>query len=245
MASAKTGFRIDASKMRRQLAKLKKDVRAEEFKPELTAFVRNSLTMAAQSTPVRNESEISQNQDKQYYHRINYIPSYHELINPSLRVSEGKHWLYFNGKWIWADGGRRLSNEQWSTYHELLAERDRRMDTSVHDFIERRAQARFLYRRSWWQVGSSLRIAVPIAPEVQSSTTRRKPPRQPDKGYGQWRGGKNVLSVVVYNPFLEQPSRYKPFSGEEIIGEAMAAHEGQFQRAFRDKLFSIVETAMR
>jgi hypothetical protein len=61
----------------------------------------------------------------------------------------------------------------------------------------------------------------------------------PPKAYGQVRGGKNVIAIVVSNPFLEQQSRYKDFSGKQILAQAQAKHVGAYQRAMQRRLARI------
>jgi hypothetical protein len=234
MARAKTGFRLDTTKLRRKLVSLGR-IRADDFKPELSDFTRKSLATASRMTPVRDYALIKRNQNRQYNHRINYIPSYHEVVNPSLRVHNGKHWLFCDGKWLLANEWK-LSDRQWGAYQSLLAERQRRMQTARAPFIAERAQARFLYRKSWSQVAESLGLRIATAGNVESAHSRHEPPKAPARGYGQWRGGDKVLSVDIRNPFLEQESAYKPFSGREIIGAAMREHESGFKRKFQASL---------
>lgn len=243
MATRVKGLRIDTTQARRKFAALKQ-ITADRFRPELEDFTRKSIKTAIRETPVRNYALIKGNQLKQYRMRINYIPSAHELINPSLRVRDGKHWLFCDGKWLVANEGRRLSNRQWSAYQALLAERSRRMVKPRSEFVAERAQARFLYRKSWLQVGQSLGLDIPAADGVRNAETRHEPPVAPPRGFGQWRGGKRVLSVAIYNPLLEAPSRYKPFSGKEIIGAAMEHHEPNFKRRFHNRLKRIVWAIM-
>lgn len=114
------------------------------------------------------------------------------------------------------------------------------METEEAAFIEHRAQARFLYKRSWYEVGQSVGIDVPCSQQVKDSRTRRKPPQNPPRGYAQRRGGKGVYSIVVYNPFLEEESAYKPFSGKAILAQAMQKHEAQFNEKIAKRQTSII-----
>lgn len=231
---ARTGFRIDTTKARAKIARARGQLTADQFRPELADFSRKSLATAARITPVRDYATIRRNQSVQYNHRVNFIPSFHELIDPSLRINGNKHHIYFGGKWYRAEW--KMPASAWSAYQALLGEHLRRKATARPEFIAGRAQARFLYRKSWGQVGASLGLSVPQSANVAGSHSRHEPPKEPPKGYGQWRGGKVVLSVVIYNPFLEEHSDYKDFTGKEIIQTAMQKHEAQFKRRFASKL---------
>ena len=231
----KAGFRIDATQARRKFAKVRRAISANAFRVELMEFVRKSLNTAAQTTPVREASLIRANQSKQYDHRINYIPSYHTLENPSLIVNDmGEHWIYSGGKWY--NGAWHLPDEVFSEYQDLLSERERRMQTNRQAFINSRSAARFLYRDSWSEVAESLGLPA----MTRKGRSRRNPPKAPPRGYGQIRGGKDVLSVDIRNPFLEQPSQYKSFSGRVILQAAMNKHRNEFEkatgRAFRNTI---------
>jgi len=235
MARAKSGFRVDTTQLRRRLAKLGEEIRADEFKPELMQFTQTSLRTAARTTPVRDYALIKRNQAKQYRNRINYIPSVHTLENPTLIVNEkGEHWVFKDSRWY--NMGRRVPDDVWTAYQNLMAERNRRMQTARAPFIASRAQARFLHRKSWNQVGESLGLSMPKPAGVSNAESRHNPKKDPPRGYGTIQGGKVVLAVVIRNPFLEQESRYKPFTGGEILGAAMARHEPQFKRRFSYKL---------
>lgn len=103
-------------------------------------------------------------------------------------------------------------------------------------FLSARAPARFLYRASWGQCARSLGLDIAESADVLSATTRRNPEEQPPQGYGQIRGGKDVISVVIYNPFLEIPSRYKLFSGKQIMADALAKHRPNFIRKVQSRM---------
>lgn len=97
-------------------------------------------------------------------------------------------------------------------------------------FLSGRAPARFLYRASWGQLARSIGLTIPESQQVKNATSRRDPVQAPPRAYGQIRGGKRVFSVAMFNPFLATPSRYKKFTGDEIISEAQKKHERQFRR---------------
>lgn len=223
-----TGFRIK-SPVAKVFADMR-NIRASDFAPDVQQFLKRSLTTALQLTPARNLSTIQTAQRKQYAHRINYIPSFHELLDPTLIVkADGSQWLYSGGKWYRPDAWK-LPNQQWADYQVLLAERDRRMQTARDTFVDERAQARFLYKHSWWEVGQSVGIDVPCSQDVKDAHSRHNPAKAPPKGYAQNRGGESVFSIVVYNPFLEQDSEYKPFSGKAILAQAMQQHRAKFDK---------------
>lgn len=223
-----TGFRV-VSPVLEVIAGLKVNPAAADFAPEVRRFLSRSLTTAIQLTPALSLGTIRAAQRKQYANRINYIPSVHDLIDPTLIVkSDGTQWLYTGNKWYRPDMWK-LSDDVWNTYMSLLNERDRRLETNESDFIEDRAQARFLYKKSWWQIGQSAGVSVQASSAVKDAFSRHNPPKDPPKGYAQIRGGKTAYSIVVYNPFLEQESRYKRFSGKAILAEAMAQHQAQFE----------------
>jgi len=238
---AKTGFRFDASVFKKKIGRyLSMD--ANDLRPELFEFMRKTLTTAARDTPARDYSLIRQAQLKQYNYYVNYIPTSHELVDPSLRINGRQHWLYFRGKWMNASEWK-LSNEAWNAYQSLLAEHVRRKQTTQTNFIKHRAQARFLYRRSWLEAADSLGVNINVAQSTRNARTRRKPAVAPPKAYGQVRGGKNVLAIVISNPFLEQPSRYKDFSGKRVLAQAQAKHEGAYRRAMQRRLNRIAKGA--
>lgn len=232
--TVKSGFRLDVKQCVDKLARLKGQIKASQFKPELLQFVKRSCAIAARETPVRDLALIRQNQRRQYAHRINYIPSYHTLENPSLRVNGDKVWVYSNDKWYLATN--YMPAEVWAQFQALNSERDRRMSTERGEFIAERAQARFLYKKSWYQVAESLGVPIRSAQSVATSHSRHNPPKEPDRGYGQLRGGERVLTCVIYNPFLSEESAYKEWDGADIIRNAMEVQRPVFNRAVDRKL---------
>lgn len=239
-----TGFRVKSNPT--GALKAMGGIRASTFSPEVLRFLKRSLTSAIQATPARSAAVIRRNQRIQYAHRINYIPSFQTLEDPSLIVKEsGDQWMLRHGKWyrpdIW-----ELPNDVWNDYEILNRERERRMETTESEFIENRVQARFLFKKSWFEIGQSAGINVPCPADVRNSITRRrKPPLAPPKGYAQKRGGKDTFSVVVRNPFMEQTSpgghtplataRYKPFSGQDIMIRSQAKHRAKFNKEVASK----------
>lgn len=231
-----TGLRLNVRALQSAFERKLSKVRADAFRPEIARLVKRTLQTAIRLTPVRELSLIRAAQARQYQNRINHIPSVHELEDPTLIVKDGVHWLYAHGKW-WPATYRHLPDEIDSIYQELLSERERRLQTSEGDFIAMRAQARFLYPRSWWQVGQSLSINITGAgAEIRNAHSRHNPPKDPPKAYGQWRGGKYVLSVVIANPFLEEESRYKPWSGKDILAAATQIEKAAFNAEVESKL---------
>lgn len=236
-----TGFRV-VSPIGRVFKALRESARADIFAPDVKLFLKRSLTTAIQLTPARSLTLIKKNQRKQYAHRINYIPSFHELLDPTLIVKDtGDQWLYTGGKWYRPDQWK-LPDRIWSMYSELMAERDRRMETQRDDFINERAQARFLYKKSWYEVGQSVGIEVPCSSQVKLAHSRRTPSQlkhghrqNPPKGYAQNRGGKGVYSIVVYNPFLEEQTTYWTVSGKQILSDSMARHRPAFLQKVEDR----------
>ena len=103
-------------------------------------------------------------------------------------------------------------------------------------FLAGRAPARFLYRASWGQLARSLGLQIPESQQVKNATSRRDPIKAPPRAYGQIRGGKRTFSVAMFNPFLAIPSRYKKFTGEQIIADAQKKHERQFRRNVNKRL---------
>lgn len=234
-----TGFRVKSNVS--GAFKAIGELRAKAFEQDVKTFLKRSLTTAIQLTPARNLNTIRAAQKKQYARRINYIPSYHTLEDPTLIVKDDDtQWLYREGRWyrpdIW-----QLPDDVWNDYEVLNRERERRMETSQSEFIDMRGQSRFLFRKSWWEIGVSAGVSVACPAEVRNGTTRRrKPPLNPPKGYAQARGGKDVYSIVIRNPFLDETSsgghtplateQYKKFNGQEIIGRAMAQHRPAFEK---------------
>jgi hypothetical protein len=230
----KASFRFDASGLKKKLQMLGQ-LKANDLRYELFEFMRKTLTTASRNTPARDYSLIRAAQSNQYDKRVNCIPSSHELKDPSLRVKGKTHWLFFRGKWLNASDWK-LSNEAWAAYQPLLSEHTRRKQTSRSNFIKGRAQARFLYRKSWLEAADSLGVEINVAQTTRKAVTRRKPAVNPPKASGQVRGGAKVLAITISNPFLEQPSRYKDFSGKRILAAAQAQHEGAYKRAMTRRL---------
>ena len=227
-----TGFRIDASKLVAKLEKAKDQIRADYFKPLVLDYARKVLNKCVSTTPVRLAQTIQSAQTKQYNNRINFIPSSHHKTDPALVVKGGKEFLFVGGKWYRPDKWK-LPNDVYAVYQQLNNERQRRIQTPRTQFIKDRMQARFLYRKSWTQVGASIGLNVRGAANVSQSLTRRKPPDEPPKGYAQIRGGKKVFNIVVYNPFLNTEygpltKVYKPFTAQDIINPAIAQYHPAF-----------------
>lgn len=235
-----SGFRIDFSRLKK---KLQAKIRLETFKPLLMDFVRKSLTTASKLTPSREYQLIKTAQNRQYNNRINTIPNYHVLQNPSLVVKGNIHWVVWNGKWYNATAWK-LPDEVWGMYQSLLTERQRRMQTSRQDFIANRAQARFLYKRSWTECGASIGLVIKVAANVQKSITRRKPAKDPDKGYAQIRGGKKILSVVIFNPFVQEQTAYWINDGAQYLQEAMQQHKSNFDAQVERQLKRVIYRIM-
>lgn len=232
-----TGLRMDTAigTIRRRLEKVKTNLSAASFRPELERFAARTLATCIETTPVRSLALIEANQRKQYEHRINYIPSFHTLEDPSLIVNDqGEEWVYCFGKWHNAEW--RLRDEVWSAYQMLAQERARRMQTLERNFIDGRSQARFLYRKTWWQVAESLGIALKVAAAIIDSRTRKKPAKEPHKAWGQWRGGKTVISVVIINPFLDIAGKYWKGNGKQILASAISKHRARFYKECEDKV---------
>lgn len=247
-----TGFRVKSpiGKAFKQLG----TIRASAFEPDVLQFLKRSLTTAVKLTPARNLATIRRNQAKQYARRINYIPSYHTLENPTLIVNQDdQHWLMVDSKWYRADLWR-LPDEIYVVYSQLMQERLRRMEYEEGEFIDDRAQARYLFKRSWYEIGESAGITVSVPSGTIESHTRRKPPMNPPRGYAQKRGGKSVYSVVIRNPFLDQTSsggatplateQYKPFNGQDIIEQAMAQHRSAFEQKVADRAEKFIVNAL-
>lgn len=242
-----TGFRI-VSPVAKIFPSMRSAVRAQAFEPDVLQFLKRSLTTAIQLTPARNLSLIKKAQRKQYSNRVNYIPSVHELIDPTLIVSPetGVSWLYCGGKW-YAPEAWLLKPDIWQVYQELLHERERRLEITEEDFITERAQARFLYKRSWYEVGQSVRLDIACPQAVRDSHSRRTPsqtrtsyPAKPPRGYAQKRGGKGIYSVVVYNPFLDRQTRYWPGNGKQILATAMQKWKGDFDEKVAKRQTQII-----
>lgn len=230
-----TGLRLDARSLARQFQQKLSKVTADAFRPEVTKFAKRTLETCVKLTPIRPLATIRAAQKKQYANRVNNIPSVHTLEDPTLIVKDDVHWLYAQGRW-WPASFRELPSDIQAIHDELNSERERRLETSEGDFIAMRAQARFLYRRSWWEAGQSIGLSISVDQAVIDSHSRHNPPANPPKAYAQWRGGKNVLSVVIFNPFLETESRYKPFSGKAILLQATEINRPRFDADLSVKL---------
>lgn len=238
---AKTGFRFDVKKLRSKLGGLA-NLRADEFYDDVMEYTRKSLNSVQALTPTRDYSTIRANQIKQYDYYVNYIPDSHKLTDPSLRIKGRQHWLYFRGKWLNASDWR-LSSDAYAAYQKLLSEHQRRKQTTQASFVKGRAQARFLYRKTWSEAAASLGLQISTSANVRASTSRRKPPVAPPKSYGQTHGGGTAFSVTVSTPFLTQSprSRYQTFEASEIMGSAQAKHLGEFQRSIKRRLRALAK----
>lgn len=242
-----TGLRVDLAtkKIADRLQRVQRNCTANDFRPEVERHVGRVLADCIQATPVRDEALITKNQLVQYHHRIDYIPSFHELLNPTLIVNEvGDTWMFFNDNWYkiheW-----KLPPQIYGIAQELIAERTRRLSTSQGDFVNMRKQARFLYQRSWWQVAQSLGVAFAVASAIIDSHTRKVPAKAPPKAFGQWRGGLKVLSVVIFNPFLDQVTKYWKGEGKQIRDRAIAKSEPRFIRDCHAKITREIVAARR
>lgn len=232
-----TGLRLDTvtGVLGKRIAALKQSTQASNFRPELERHVGRVLTDCIASTPARPEAKITAAQHNQYRARINAIPSVHTLTDPALRVNDvGEEWIYNAGKWYRSDW--HLPDEVFSAYQALAEERARRMATVESEFIANRLQARWLYQRSWWQVAKSLGIALGVAAQIIASHTRMKPAKEPPKGYGQWRGGGRVLSVVIRFTFLDTKTAYWIGNGEQILKQADAKNRPRLLKEVNDKI---------
>ena len=241
-----TGLRIDTAvgTLSKRLAALRQKTQASNFRPELERFTKRTLEDCIKTTPVRSEALITRAQAKQYKNRVNYIPSVHSLENPSLIVNDkGEEWIFMDAKWYRSDW--RLPAPVFAAYSELSVERQRRMRTSQATFIEERKQARFLYQRSWYQVAQSLGLTISVAAAIIASHTRKKPAKEPLRAYGQFRGGGRVMSVVIQNPFLDQPGKYWKGNGKQILAQATAKNRKQFLKECEDKAKREVSAARK
>lgn len=239
------GLRLPVDRIRKRLKKLRETCTADDFKTELDEYTTRTLKTCQKLTPVRRPSLITRNQRRQYEHRINYIPSYHELTDPSLRVRDGLFILYFRGKW-YRPQVHRIPDQAWNAFQELMQERARRMGMSEEDFIAYRVQARFLYRKTWWQVGVSLGLSVLASANVQDAVTRRRNPSTvPPRGYGQARGGKTVISYAIYNPFLAIPSQYITFDAEQILQSAALRNKPLFLKKVENRVRRMIYAARK
>lgn len=224
-----TGFRVKAPILK-AFAEMRK-ISANDFSPELNRFLQKCLAEAYRNTPVREAALINRNQRKQYKRRLNYIPSMYDKSNSVLIFNdENEQWLRVDGQWyrpdIW-----HLPDNVYQIYQDLLAERMRRdLNPSTQtEFIRERSQARFLYKKSWKEIADSAGVPLRVSQSVANAHSRHNPPKRPPRGYVRKVGGKNTLSIIVYNPLLEQNSRYKVFSGKTLINSAMRLHRPQFE----------------
>lgn len=239
-----TGLRLPIDTLRRRFAKLKDSTRAEDFRPELARFATATLKDCIATTPVRSDALIARNQVVQYHHRVNYIPSFHTLNDPTLIHNEQEEdWIYYGGKWY--NGAWDLPSDVYAAYQELWQERQRRLSTAQGEFVDERKQARFLYQRSWWQVMQSLGLSASVAAAISASRTRRKPAKEPSRGYGQWRGGKNVLTILIVNTFLDVKGKYWQGNGKAILAQATAKNKTRFFKECGDKVKREIATARR
>lgn len=115
----------------------------------------------------------------------------------------------------------------------------------IAQFIKERSQARFLYRKSWKQAADSVRMRVSVSPAVSASVTRRRPAVNPPRAFAQWRGGGEKLSLVVFNPFLNIPSKYKKFNAKSVLDRAMAKHIAQFKKDVNNRVRREIYAASR
>jgi hypothetical protein len=240
----KTGLQFDATEFRRKIERMKREVNAEKFLPDLKKYTTVVLNACVKTTPARDLSLIRKAQTKQYANRINYIPSVHSLVDPTLITTPQGSFMYSGGKWYRPDLWT-LSGDLYGVYQTLLAEQLRRMETEQSEFIAARAQARFLYKLSWVQVGQSIGLTIRATSPVLNSVTRRVPPKNPPRGYAQVRGRKYVISIVIYNPFINDDSRYREFDGAEILDDALQAFRPAFNTAIKKHLQHILYAVMR
>jgi hypothetical protein len=244
-------IRLPLKQIASRIQALRARITASQFKPEVTRHASRVLSTCVKLTPVRSASLITRNQKKQYLNRINYIPSFHQLIDPTLIVNNdtGEFWLYVGGKWYNATW-QNLPAQVQSALGELEAERDRRMNTSREEFVAFRVQARFLYQKSWTQVARSAGVSIEASGDVLKAVSRRTESQingeykaEQPKGYAQWRGGKDTLTIVVYNPFLEQPSQYKDFSGKDILAESIKINQPKLLQEAKVKFDQLARQA--
>jgi hypothetical protein len=235
-----TGFKFDKEAARKRFNKTLAAIDAKNFEPELREFLGRALKTASKLTPTRDLQLIKHNQEKQYYDRTHYIQSVHWRDDPRLIVRvDGQQFLFVNGKW-YLPLVHHLPDNVWNEYAPLEAELRRRLDAREAPFIKERAQARYLYRRSWWEVGQSVGIDIGASQGVIKAHSRHNPPKTPPKGYAQLRGGGNVLSFVIYNPLLNIPSRYIQFDAASILEEATQKHRSNFQNALGRKVRQLI-----
>ena len=236
-----TGFRLDMKGFKKKTDAIGK-ITAGDFRAELMEFVRKTLTTAARNTPARDYSIIRTNQLRQYDARVNFIPSSHELVDPSLRINGRTHWLYYRGKWLNAKDWR-ISDDAFAAYSRLLIEHERRKQTAQATFIRERAQARFLYRRSWTEAADDLGVALNVAQSTRAARTRKRPAVNPPKASATLRGNSAHLRVQITNPFLQETGKkYRQFFGSDIIAAAMTQHRGAYESALKRRMTKIRKT---
>jgi hypothetical protein len=239
-----TGLRVNMRDLRKRIGKLQ-SIRADYFRPALMNFAKKTLQTCADQTPERSASIIRKNQRKQYLNRVNYIPSVHSLESPTLIVNEdGEHWLYMGGQWF-KPAEWRVPDAVFQAYEELIQERNRRLQYSESRFIADRLQARSLYKKTWKQAGQSIGVAVSVPSRVNSSHSRHDPAKEPDKAYAQVRGGGMTLSIVVFNPLLDQATRYWPGNGRQILASAMERHRPEFNRTVKREFERLMKDVAR
>jgi hypothetical protein len=231
-------FSLNMDGLNKKLAKIAA-FKGAEFEPEVTNYARRALVTSHQRTPVRSYWLIYRNQQIQYYNRVNYIPSIHWLADPSLRpksekVKDGGWAIYCGGKWY--SSKWKLPPHVFAAFNSLMAERERRLRTEEKKFINDRAQARFLYKKSWTQAAESLGVSLSTSGNVKKSVTRRKPPEDPARAYARRFSRDSSYTISISNPFLEQHSEYKPFSGIAIFHSAAVRHQRVFMREVSRKL---------
>ena len=236
-----TGLRFNAAELKRRFAAKKKAVNAAAFMPELRKFTTKVLAECVRTTPKRSANLIKPAQRREYHKRVNYVPSVHSMGDPSLIVSEGKHWLLCGGKWYLANEWH-LEPHIFAAYSMLLNEHFRRASTPRDAFVNEREQASNLYRRSWWQAAQSLGLTVAVGAAIIASHTRRKPAKAPPKGYGIWRGGLHVISVIVRNPMCDANSRWKTFTAASIYNPAVAKYRPAYERECAKKAAMLLST---
>lgn len=237
------GLRIDTKVLNRRLGKVA-SVRASHFKPLVLQSTKRVLDSCVKDTPERSAAIITKSQRRQYRHRVDYIPSYHETTDPMLIVNKkGEHWFLIGGKWH--NGAWQLPDKVFSVMNGLESERDRRLRTSLSAFISKRVPARGLYKLSWVQCGRSIGLVITAPNFVRQSRTRRTPPKEPNLGYAQVRGGSRVISVVIYNPFLDTPTKYWPGNGKAILAKSLAAENVRLIRETRKEVERMIKDASR
>lgn len=242
-----TGLRLDTAvgTLRKRLAKLQTSTSASSFRPELEKFAKNTLNDCIIATPIRSEALIAKNQHIQYAHRVDYIPSYHDLLDPSLRINQntGEAWIYCGGKWYNANW--HLPDYVYTAFLDLNEERERRLATYESEFIAERKQARFLYIKSWVQVAQSIGLGTAGGSSILSSHSRHNPLSEPIKGYGQWVKDAKSLTLFIVNKFLEIKTRYWIGNGKQILAQSTAKNRPAFYKSVEDKVKREISAARR